>query len=88
MNFYVALAENSSSMFYSSMPRKIYFDLYTKPDSLNNPIDMVITVPNINEHSHLPIGSVCGLEIIHIGRYISCLPENEQSDQTSSCPYR
>ena len=86
IDFYVNYAVNPSSVLYYSMPKMIYFDIYTKPGVVYNPMGIVINVPNVNEDSNLPMGSICGIDMVYIGSYVNCQSDN--SSQVTSCIQR
>lgn len=79
------MADNSGTYTIDARrPKPIYFDMYTKPGSVYQQMDIEIIMPETELGSNIPAATVCSVKVYYVGMYSACaqqlyINENEIS---------
>lgn len=65
-------------------PQPIYFDMYTKPGSLYEPMDIEIIMPETELGSNIPAATLCTVKMHYVGIYSKCAQQMYVNDRANN----
>jgi hypothetical protein len=84
-SFNISIADFGTNTANVSQPRAIFFDIYTTPGSIYEPMEIEIDMPETVLGNNIPAAVVCSVQMFYVGVYSVCAQQlyvnNMNNDQ-------